>query len=100
MSNERAEFEGDETGASSFRHRGVDTVLVNSVKGKSFSYPYNEVGYVAASKAQNRVSNDAGEQEEMVTANLQGYLCFRLLRIQQVIYNESMSSHLQSVLGC
>jgi hypothetical protein len=91
MSNERTEFEGDATGASSFRHRGDDTVLVNSVKGKSPSYPYSEGDY--ASQAQNRISNDAGEQEEMLTANLQGYLCIQLLHIQKVIYSESMSSH-------
>lgn len=71
MSNERKEFQGDATGASSFRHRGDDTVLVNSVKGKGPNYPYSEGDYVVASQAQNRIS-DAGEQEEMLTSNLQG----------------------------
>jgi hypothetical protein len=72
MSNERKEFQGDAMGASRFRHRGDDTVLLNSVKGKSPNYPYSEGDYVIASQAQNRISNDAGEQEEMLTANLQG----------------------------
>jgi hypothetical protein len=99
MSNERTEFEGDTTGASSFRHRGDDTVLVNSVKGKSPSYPYSEGDYVVASQAQNRISNDAGEQQEMLTANLQGYLYNTLLHMQQVIYNESTSSHFTVSLG-
>jgi len=99
MSNERTEFEEDATGASSFRHRGDDTVLVNSVKGKIPSYPYSEGDYVVASQAQNRISNDAGEQEEMLTANLQGYLCIKLLCIQKVIYSESMSSQFTVSLG-
>jgi len=99
MSNERTEFEEDATGASSFRHRGDDTVLVNSVKGKSPSYPYSEGDYVVANQAQNRISNDAGEQEEMLTANLQGYLCIKLLCIQKVIYSESMSSQFTVSLG-
>jgi len=93
MSNERTESEGDATGASSFRHRGDDTVLVNSVKGKSPSYPYSEGDYVVASQAQNRISNDAGEQEEMLTANLQGYFCIKLLRTHKIIYSEYTSSH-------
>jgi hypothetical protein len=74
ISDERKELQGDRTGASSFRHREDDTVLVNSVKGKSPSYLYSEGDYMVGSQAQNRISSDAGEQEEMLTANLQGDL--------------------------
>ncbi|PNF15662.1 hypothetical protein B7P43_G15594 [Cryptotermes secundus] len=42
ISNKKKEFEGDTTGASSFRHRGDDSVLGNNVKGKGSNYFYNE----------------------------------------------------------
>lgn len=71
ISNEKKEFEGDTAGASSFRHRD-DSVLGNNVKGKGSNYLYNEGDYLVANQGQNRISNDAGEQEEMLASDFQG----------------------------
>lgn len=72
ISSEKKEFEGDTAGASSFHHRGDNSVLGNNVKGKGSSYLYNEGDYLIANQGQNRISNDAGEQEEMLAADFQG----------------------------
>lgn len=72
ISNEKKELEGDTAGASSFRHRGDDSVLGNSVKEKGSSYLYNEGDYLVANQGQNRISNDAGEQEEMLASDFEG----------------------------
>lgn len=71
MLDENKEFEGDATRASSFRHRD-DSVLRNSVNGKGPSYFYNDGDYFVANQGRNRISNDAGEQEEMVAPDFQG----------------------------
>jgi hypothetical protein len=70
--NKKKEFEGDTAGVSSFRHRGDDSVLENNGKGKGSSYLYNEGDYLVSNQGQNRISSDAGEQEEMLASDLQG----------------------------
>jgi hypothetical protein len=70
--NKKKEFEGDTAGVSSFRHRGDDSVLENSDKEKGPSYLYNEGDYLVSNQGQNRISNDAGEQEEMLASDFQG----------------------------
>lgn len=72
MSNENKEFEGGATRVSSFRHREDDSVLRNSASGKGPGYFYNEGDYFVANRGRNRISNDAGEQEEMLAPDFQG----------------------------
>lgn len=72
MSDEQKQAEGDATGMSSFRHRGDDSVLGNSVKGKGPSYFYNEGDYLVADQGRNRISNDADKQEELLVPDFQG----------------------------
>jgi hypothetical protein len=71
LSNKKKEFEVN-TGTSSFRHRGHDSVLENSVKGKGSSYLYNEGDYLVSNQGPNRNPSDAGEQEEMLASDFQG----------------------------
>jgi hypothetical protein len=72
MSSENKVFKGDATRASSFRHKGDDSVLRNSVSGKGPSYFYSDDDYFVANQGRHRISNDAGEQEEILAPEFQG----------------------------
>jgi hypothetical protein len=98
MSNENKDFEGDAARTSSFRHRGDDSVLRNNVNGKNPSYFYNEGDYFIANQGRNRISNDGGEQEEMLAPDFQGDFVFYHIVPYPVGHLEQFNAYVMSVL--
>ncbi|PSN30859.1 hypothetical protein C0J52_21219 [Blattella germanica] len=73
LQNDKKGYEDDSVGSSNFRHRGSDSIIGNNGQGKGSSYYYNDGGdYMVANRGRNRVSNDCGEQEEMLNSEFQG----------------------------